>query len=68
MLPAEQPRETPAEPLRREDEQAGSERLWRAVMLAPSLEVCRALLRGERVPLDHLDAEWLRRFGRRRGR
>jgi hypothetical protein len=40
-------------------------RLWRAFMLAPSLEVCVALLRGESVPIDRLDAEWTRRFGRR---
>jgi hypothetical protein len=48
------------------------ERLWpdagrvgRAMMLAPSIEACEALLRGERVPLDRLDPEWLARFGRR---
>jgi hypothetical protein len=37
---------------------------WQAMMLAPTLEVCRALLRGESVPLDLLDAEWVGRFGR----
>jgi len=41
------------------------ERLWRAVMLAPSIEVCGASLRGESVPLDRLDKEWAERFGRR---
>lgn len=41
-------------------------RVWRAVMLSPSLEVCEALLRGERVPLDRLDPDWVRRFGLRR--
>jgi hypothetical protein len=39
-------------------------RIWRAMMLAPSLEVCEALLRGESVPRDRLDREWSRRFGR----
>jgi hypothetical protein len=39
-------------------------RIWRAMMLAPSLEVCEALLRGESIPLDRLDREWSRRFGR----
>jgi len=28
---------------------------WVAMMLAPSLEVCEALLRGESVPVDRLD-------------
>jgi hypothetical protein len=32
-------------------------------MLAPSIEVCEALLRGENVPLERLDLEWVRRFG-----
>jgi hypothetical protein len=41
-------------------------RIWRAIMLAPSLEVCEALLRAESVPVDHLDAEWVKRFGMRR--
>jgi hypothetical protein len=42
-------------------------RLWRAFMLAPTIEVCEALLRGEEVPLGQLDQEWVRRFGLRRG-
>lgn len=41
-------------------------RVWRAMMLAPTLEVFEALVRGESVPLDRLDQEWVRRFGRRR--
>ena len=41
-------------------------RLWRAMMLAPSLEVCEALLRGESVPIDRLDPVWVRRFGLKR--
>jgi hypothetical protein len=46
--------------LRAEDE---TTRIWRAVMLAPTLEVCRALLAGERVPLTQLDPVWVRKFG-----
>jgi len=38
-------------------------RLWRAFMLAPSIEVCEALLRGESVPVSRLDPLWVRRFG-----
>ena len=38
---------------------------WVAMMLAPSLEVCEALLRGESVPVDRLDQEWVERLGRR---
>ena len=38
-------------------------RLWRAMMLAPTLEVCEALLRGEKVPTSKLDPEWVERFG-----
>jgi hypothetical protein len=40
-------------------------RFQRAVFLATSLDVCLALLRGESVPLDRLDQEWVRRYGRR---
>jgi hypothetical protein len=42
-----------------------SRRLWKAIMLAPSLEICEALLRGESVPLDRLNPEWVKRFGLR---
>jgi hypothetical protein len=41
-------------------------RIWRAMMLAPTLEVVEVLLRAEAVPLDRLDREWVARFGRRR--
>lgn len=41
-------------------------RLWRAFMLAPSIEVCEALLRGESVPVSRLDPVWVRRFGLKR--
>lgn len=40
--------------------------LARALMLAPSLEVFQALLRGEAVPLSKLDARMFRRYGVRR--
>jgi hypothetical protein len=39
--------------------------LYRAVMLAPTLEVCESLLRDERVPLSRLDPVWVRKLGRR---
>jgi hypothetical protein len=39
---------------------------WRAIQLAPGIEICEALLRGESVPFDRLDQSWVRRFGRRR--
>jgi hypothetical protein len=55
--------QAPPEPF---EEDATAARIWRAIMLAPSLEVCRALLRGETVPLERLDPEWVKRFGRRR--
>ena len=32
-------------------------------MLAPTLEVCSALLGGEAVPVERLDPEWVKRFG-----
>jgi hypothetical protein len=38
---------------------------WRAMMLAPTPEICQALLRGESVPPELLNAEWRARFGRR---
>ena len=38
-------------------------RLKRAILLSPTLEVCEALLRGERVPLSKLDPVWVRRYG-----
>lgn len=37
--------------------------IWRAMMLAPTLEICEALLRGEDVPRSALDPVWLKRFG-----
>ena len=41
-------------------------RLWRAMMLATTAEVLDALLRGESVPIDALDPDWLCRFERKR--
>lgn len=40
-------------------------RLWRALVLSPALEVFEALVRGESVPVDRLDGEWVARLGRR---
>jgi hypothetical protein len=34
-----------------------------AVLLAPTVEIADALLRGESVPLDQLDQRWVRRYG-----
>jgi hypothetical protein len=38
-------------------------RFWRALVLAPTVEVFEALLDGESVPVDQLDQAWLERFG-----
>jgi hypothetical protein len=38
----------------------------KALMLAPHIEICRALLRGERIPWNQLRYEQLRRHGLRR--
>ena len=40
-----------------------TQRIWRAIMLSPTLEVCNALLRNEQVPLNQLDPVWVERFG-----
>jgi len=52
---------------RRESEQHDDhdelDRMFRAMMLAPTIEICEALLRGEKVPLDRLRPEWVRRYG-----
>jgi len=37
----------------------------RAIFIARDLETCRALLRGESVPVERLDFEQARRFARR---
>ena len=41
---------------------------WRALMLAPTVELYNALLAGEAVPLSALRQEWVRRFGLRGSR
>lgn len=38
-------------------------RLFRAFVLSPTVDVCEALLAGERVPLSRLDPEWVARYG-----
>jgi hypothetical protein len=42
-----------------------SARVWRIFLLAPSIAIAEALLRGERVPVSRLDPVWVRRFGLR---
>jgi hypothetical protein len=42
------------------------QRGFRALMLSTSLEVYRALMAGEHVPLNRLDIRWVRRFGLKR--
>jgi len=37
--------------------------LIKAVRLAPSLEVCEALLRGERIPVSRFVPEWAKAYG-----
>jgi hypothetical protein len=39
------------------------QRIYQAMMLAPQVDVCDALLRGESVPPEHLDPDWVKRFG-----
>jgi hypothetical protein len=50
---------------RESDHRESARRLWRALVLSPSLEVFDALLRGECVPVDRLDCDWVARLGRR---
>lgn len=40
-----------------------SAKLHRAIMLAPTIQVCEALLRGEPVPRSELDPLWAKRYG-----
>jgi hypothetical protein len=52
--------------IRRLNEQrsdAESLALIKAVRLAPTLQICEALLRGDHVPRSRMDPEWLRRYG-----
>ena len=48
-----------------EDLETEASRGLKAMALAPTLEICQALLRGEKVPLERLDQEAVRRFWRR---
>lgn len=41
------------------------QRLFAAVMLAPTIEVCEALLRGDPAPVDRLDPVWAEKYGLR---
>jgi hypothetical protein len=50
-----------------DEEREFTQRVFVAMMLAPTIEICEALLRGERVPVDCLDPEWVQRFGWRQG-
>jgi hypothetical protein len=38
-------------------------KLYQAIMLAPNITICEALLRNEPVPISALDPTWARRFG-----
>lgn len=38
-------------------------RIYQAVMLAPNITICEALLRNEPVPVSALDPVWAKRFG-----
>jgi hypothetical protein len=49
----------------RPDDSAAVARLYRAMCLAPTIEICEALLRGEQVPLDRLNQEAVLRYGLR---
>jgi len=35
----------------------------RALRLAPDIDTCAALLRGEKVHISRLDTEWAKRYG-----
>lgn len=50
---------------RRRRAQTAESWLYRAVTLAPTIDVCEALLRGEKVPVSRLDPAWARRYGLR---
>lgn len=36
--------------------------IWRAMMLTPKVEVCDALLKGQKVPKSALDPLWRKRY------
>jgi hypothetical protein len=49
----------------RSDDRDDLNRIWRAMMLAPDIDVCLALLHGETVPMSRLNFVWIRRLGLR---
>jgi hypothetical protein len=40
-----------------------TQRIWKAMVLAPNLEVFKALLADQDVPPSQLDPEWVERLG-----
>ena len=44
-------------------ERREAQEILKAVRLSPSLEICEALLRGEKVPLSRLDPKWAKAYG-----
>jgi hypothetical protein len=40
-----------------------TQRIWRAMVLAPTIEIFEALLADEPVPVTALDPLWAKRFG-----
>lgn len=49
-----------------EREAAEIRRGLKAFALAPTLEICEALMRGDAVPIDQLDPEAVKRYGLKR--
>lgn len=39
--------------------------IWKALVVSPTVDICRALLRGESVPIEQLDRVAVARLGRR---
>jgi hypothetical protein len=59
---------TPLENARQPDpwfaaDAVNSRRLWKMIMLSPTVEILDALLAGEAVPIEQIDPVWVRRFG-----
>lgn len=50
----------------RETERLAGVRMWNALILSPTPEIWFTLLRGEPVPTDQLDRDYLRRARQRR--
>ena len=47
------------------DSRRAASRLWKIIMLSPTLDILEALCRNEPVPIERLDPEWVKRFGLR---